>query len=256
MHQKVKTKHVLMLRKLETLCDTAFKDFLNGKFETLAEYETDRKKAIKLITLEPGVPIINDNKAYSFFKQIHPQDTSKCGKLITALADESAGRYDAFDESEINELAIDWFYTWTSGDDYVRNLLEIGKLVLKADIPEDLHALVEETRRCYALDQYLAVCSLSRTILEAFLVHLCNKVGQPPEVDEHGHPKTSSLFEIASMGDKRTKKRLRRLYGVTSTRIHAGKTIGWKKAKSILQEVILLLQEIYDLHGYGTVNLP
>lgn len=240
-----------MLRKLEALGDTAFRDFLNGNFETLAEYEIERKKAIKEITTEEGVSVINDQSAYNFFNQIHPRDTSKCGKIITALTADPSGDYDAFDDAEISEMAMNWFYTWTSGDTYVRNLLQVGKLVLKVDVPNNLHAFVEAARKCYALDQYLAVGALSRTIIEAFLTHLCNEVEQPPELDEHGHPKTSSLFEIASKGDKGIKRRLRSLHGRASSTIHGDKTVDWKRSKDILEESIALVQEVYDLHGLG-----
>lgn len=245
---KVKSKHVLMLRRLEEYCETAFSDFFEGKFESLLKYEKERKKVISTITEESGVSIINDEKAYKFFNSISPVDNSKCGKLITRIVGQS-DEHQIFNEDELAQLASDWFYSWTCGEDYVENLLEIGKFVLKVNVPENLHFFVEEARQCFALGRYLAVCALSRTILESFLLHLCGEVGQKPEQDEYGHAKMGSVFKIASKEDKNIKKRLNRIRGRANRRIHGDKAIDRQKSKEIFQETMALVQEIFDLHG-------
>lgn len=245
----VKTPHVLRVRKLEKLCDTAFNDFLEGKFETLFEYEQEKKKVVETIISEDGASIVNDSKALAFSRLIHPKDRSKCGKLLNIILGDAADQYALFNEEDLDKFASDWFYSWTCGTDYVEKLLEIGKILLKRDVPSNLHRYVEEARICFAIERYLAVCALSRTIIETFLLHLCELIEEEPEKDkEHGNPIMGSVFKIVSKGDKSYKNRLHKLHYRTSRRIHGDKLVNKEKAKEIFQETINLVQDIYDLH--------
>ena len=75
---------------------------------------------------------------------------------------------------EPQQLAIDSFYTWTSGGDYVSILYEFPSLVLpESSIAHSIHQAVKEARVSYAFQNYLAVCSLSRTILEIVVKQIC-----------------------------------------------------------------------------------
>ncbi len=165
-----------MVRRLEKLCDSAYSDFFKGKFETLSEYQQERNKVVEKIAFDPGVSIITNDKAMNFYKKIYPEDKSKCGKLIHAIyakKEFGIGPH-GFQRGEIEQLAIDEFYSWICGEDYIENLLEISKLTLTIDVPPKLHHYIEEARCCYALQNYLAACALSRTVLEAFSLHLCD----------------------------------------------------------------------------------
>jgi len=246
MSSKITTRYVLMGRNLEKLCKKAINDFFNGNFETLTKYVQERKKVVGIITSELGVYIVNDEKAFDFINQIYPNDKSLCGKLLDAIMEDQP--YHLFQDDEISQMASDLFYSETCGEDYILNLLEIGKLILKLDVPENLHTFVEEARRCFALDRYLAVCALSRTIIESFLLYLCELVGEEPERDQYNHPIIGSIFEIVSKGDKKFTKRLCKLYNRTSRRIHGDKMIDRKKTKEIFQETISLVQDIYNFH--------
>ena len=205
MQSKVKTEYVLRVRKLEKLCDLAFNDFLQGKLETLVGYDRAKKELISDITAEYGVLVVNNDKADNFIHQIYPKDKTKTGKLLDAIYKDADQEF-LFNNGELNEQASEWFYSWTCGEDYVRNLIEIGKMILKIKVPQSLHDYVEEARKCFALNRYIAVCSLSRTIIEAFLLHLCKEIDEEPEKTEHGNPKMSSVFEIVSKGKKRQQK--------------------------------------------------
>ena len=137
MSRKITTRYVLMVRNLEKLCKKAIEDFLNGNFETLLTYFQHRKKVVGSITSEFGVTVVNDEKAFKFIKQIYPNDKSSCGKLFDAIMEGKP--YDVFQEDEISQMASDQFYSETCGEDYVLNLLEIGKLILKIEVPKNLH---------------------------------------------------------------------------------------------------------------------
>jgi len=248
MSANIATQHVLTLRKLEKLCKTAATDFFNGKFETLIKYDQEKTKVLGEIISEDGVSVVNDGKAYDFINQIFPKDNSTCGRILDVIWKETPG-YSPFLEAELSQMASDMFYSWTCGEDYVEKLLEIGKIILRIEVPKRLHSFVEEARRCFALDRHLAVCALSRTIIEAFLLHLCVQLNQEPERNERGHPKMGSVFEIVTQGNRAFKNKLHRLYDRTSRRIHGDKTIDRKKSKEIFQEVMKLVQDIYALNG-------
>lgn len=249
MSHKVTTRYVLMGRNLERLCNKAWYDYFKGKSETLLKYVQERKKILETITSELGVSIVNDEKGYDFINLIYPNDRSKCGKLLNTIMEGQL--YEVFQENEISQMASDLFYSEMCGEDYILNILEIGKLILKIDVPKNLHIFVEEARRCFALDRYLAVCALSRTIIERFLLYLCELIDKEPERDEHNHPKIKSIFEIVSKGGEkfRFKRRLWTLYNRTSRRIHGDKMVDRRKTKEIFQDTISLVQDIYNFHG-------
>ena len=249
MSRKITSDYVLMGRNLEKLCKEAIDDFLNGRFEALSKYSKERKKVVESITSEFGVSTVNDKKAFDFIHQIYPNDKSLCGKLFDALMEGKP--YDVFQEDEISQMASDQFYSWTCGEDYILNLLEIGKLILKIEVPNNLHIFVEEARRCFALDRYLAVCALSRTIIERFLLYLCELIEEEPDRDQYNYPIIGSVFEIVSKEDKKFKfkKRLHKLHNRTSRRIHGDKMVDRRKTKEIFQDTISLVQDIYNFHG-------
>jgi len=236
-----------MVRNLEKLCKKAIDDFRNGNFETLLKYFQQRKKVVASITSEFGVSVVNDEKSFEFIKQIYPNDKSSCGKLFDAIMEGKP--YDVFQEDEISQMASDQFYSWTCGEDYILNLLEIGKLILKIEVPKNLHIFIEEARRCFALDRYLAVCALSRTIIERYSLYLCELIGEEPKRDKYKHPIIGSVFEILSKGDEKLRTRLYKLYDRTSRRIHGDKMVDRRKTKEIFHDTISLIQDIYNFQG-------
>ena len=80
-------------------------------------------------------------------------------------------------DAEITELGSDLLYSWISHYEYVRNIFKINTLILKTKISNELRQYVQEVRNCFALEQYNAVISLCRTILEAAAKNICEKKG-------------------------------------------------------------------------------
>ena len=71
------------------------------------------------------------------------------------------------DENDIEKLGSDLFYSWFCDYEYIQGLYEIGALTLSCgDVPKNLSRFVDEARHCYTFQQYNAVFSLCRTILE------------------------------------------------------------------------------------------
>jgi len=77
---------------------------------------------------------------------------------------------DGFDPSEDFDdpakVGQEHLYSWFSPANYAASLIKVRVLITRLEIPPDLRSYVEEARQCYALQQYTAVQSLSRTILE------------------------------------------------------------------------------------------
>lgn len=74
---------------------------------------------------------------------------------------------DELHENEIEQLGSDLFYSWFSHYEYIEGLYNIGSLILSiGKIPENLVHFIHEARNCYAFQQYSAVYSLCRTILD------------------------------------------------------------------------------------------
>jgi hypothetical protein len=75
------------------------------------------------------------------------------------------------DENDIENLGSDLFYSWFSHYEYIEGLYEIGSLTLSCGkVPANLSKFVDEARHCYTFQQYNAVFSLCRTILEALRI--------------------------------------------------------------------------------------
>ncbi|MFC1556954.1 hypothetical protein ACFL6I_19655 [candidate division KSB1 bacterium] len=84
---------------------------------------------------------------------------------------------DELAESEIEQLGLDLFYSWFSHYEYIEGFCSIGTLILeKGKIPDYLAHFLDEARICYAFQQYSAVYSLCRTILEITVRNVCIKL--------------------------------------------------------------------------------
>ncbi|MCC6356191.1 MAG: hypothetical protein IT577_20080 [Verrucomicrobiae bacterium] len=76
-------------------------------------------------------------------------------------------------------------FSWISPTEYAAGLAQVKSLLVPFTIPYPLHRFVDEARTCYALGQYAAVQSLSRTILEAAVNDIAVRTGKiPPEAVE------------------------------------------------------------------------
>lgn len=88
---------------------------------------------------------------------------------------------------EEDELAKELISDWFSVYDYVRGLYNAGILIARVgSLPPFLTEFLKEVRECFAFQRHLAVCALSRTILEISIRDLYNLVGfNDPESQEH-----------------------------------------------------------------------
>ena len=72
-------------------------------------------------------------------------------------------------------------YSWISPTEYGARFVEVSVLVAPFQIPFELRCFLDEARQCYALGQFSAVQSLSRTILEAAVNDIGVRTGKLPQ---------------------------------------------------------------------------
>jgi hypothetical protein len=72
-------------------------------------------------------------------------------------------------------------FSWISPAEYASALAQVRILVTPFRIPLNLQSFIDEARQCYALEQYAAVQSLSRTVLEAAVNDIAVRIGKIPK---------------------------------------------------------------------------
>lgn len=134
--------------------------------EKLIEEYKDTKKDIKLAFIDKSVQSIPEFE--------NREDRRLLQKVVLG---ENLPFEEAVDETplegllqdelsleEMERLADDYF---TRGYSYVSSLYDAGALIARAgSFPPNLSPVLQEVRECYALERYLAVCMLCRTVLE------------------------------------------------------------------------------------------
>ena len=153
---------------------------------------------------------------------------------------------EALDDSEIEQLGSDLFYSWYSHYEYIETLYDIGSLIVSITIPEALKTYVSEARSCFAFQQYNAVYGLCRTILESAIRHSCERKGYLKRggnvVDIESY-KPAELINKAAKGDLRD--RVKDIYSKTSTLLHGRKTIKSEDAKKMFRDTLKAVQDLY-----------
>ena len=87
--------------------------------------------------------------------------------------------------SDPDKLGMELLWGSVSPAEYVTSLAMVDALITPFSIPPGLKQFLSEARECYALGQYAAVQSLSRTILEAAVNDVAVRTGKiPPEAIE------------------------------------------------------------------------
>lgn len=80
-----------------------------------------------------------------------------------------------------DKVGSELLFSWISPAEYGAALAEVSVLIAPFKIPFDLEVFLCEARQCYALGQYSAVQSLSRTILEAAVSDIAVRTGKMPK---------------------------------------------------------------------------
>lgn len=131
--------------------------------------------------------------------------------------------------------------------DYAGGLAEVTVLVAPFHIPPNLQQFLDEARQCYALGQYAAVHSLSRTILEAAVNDIAVRSGKMSveviEKDIFWKPNTKERIQLVS-GDM--SQRVYDHYRDLCKVVHGLKTSASQGPLGSLTRTIGFVQELYE----------
>jgi hypothetical protein len=221
-----------------------------GLFELLKNY-SELKKKIKITILDYPVIRVQHPVAKEILEKVATGRLLQSDKVIRNLLDlqddPASDVDDDLDFDEIEELR-DVLYSWFSHYEYVRGLYAIGALVVGITVPEHLWSYVSEARNCYAFQQYNAVLSLCRTILEAAVRDHCGRKGHfkkfQGNVTDFDSYKPRELIRRASSGFLREK--INDLYTETSNVIHGRKVIDRETAKATFRETMWTVHRLYS----------
>ncbi len=245
----------LQLKELDKL---VIKSVVEWNIEQLAKYVEEYrelKKAIKTSLLENpliNLPDVRDTYAREILQKISRGETLPAERAFQGSILEEYF-IDELDDIEIEQLGSELFFSWISHYEYVEALYDIGSLILAAGkIPEYLAHFLDEARKCYAFQQYSAVYSLCRTMLEITVRHVCVKhkliedKSQKVKPLEYFEPNLAIMIrEICNIPIyKPLKERLDGIRRKSNFLIHGNKTVSEIEAKEMLRETLRVIQEI------------
>jgi len=242
------TQDAIKLNKLNRLVVKAVVESNTDElFKSLQGYVNVKK--IKTVLIDHPIVRVHDHTAQDVLKKLsqgEPLQADNLVRILEAQSDESVS-LDGLDDSEINELGLDLFYSWYSHYEYIEALYDIGSLIVGISIPAALTSYVSEARTCYAFQQYNAVYGLCRTILETAVRHTCERKGlikkSSANVIDFESYRPSELINKASRGELRVK--LKDIYRNTSAMLHGRKTINSDDAKRMFRDTLKAVQELY-----------
>jgi hypothetical protein len=237
---------LLILKDLDETLKNSFKSL---SFEKENEMEIFLEQVDKIVQIKKEIAknefskssifILDNEDAKCMLQKISSGQLLFADRVVKALEQITKTKFDleTSDWDELSEIASNELFPWFGPAEYIARLIEIGGLVLDITIPKELELIVEETRRCYGFEQYIAVHSLCRTILEISMRDICFRI-------EKKFPK--KLAPFVSNGDSELKKRINKLYSRLSIVIHGNKLSDSNGAQSVFRETLMMVQELYQ----------
>jgi hypothetical protein len=169
------------------------------------------------------------------------EDKGTCGLLI-----EDAG--------DIDDLAGKLLYSWFSDREYVLGLFRSGAVVIRCRVPFELRSLVEEARQCYAFQQYHAVISLCRTILETAVTDIGVRLRLIPKsaLTRRDFYKQYPPWErIDAVASEPLRTQMHNFYDIASAVIHGRETTPTVSALGALKSTLTMVEQLYSQHGHA-----
>jgi hypothetical protein len=156
---------------------------------------------------------------------------------------------------DFDKVGSKLLYSWISPAEYGARFAEVSVLVAPFQIPFDLHRFLDEARQCYALGQFSAVQSLSRTILEAAVNDIAVRTGQMPqaavEQDMSREYPTSKRIRLVA-GDRFDQ--IYQHYRDLCKVVHGLSTSATSGALGSLTKTIGFVQHLYEQHKVHIKN--
>ena len=153
------------------------------------------------------------------------------------------------EDDEIDALSSDLLFSRLDPREFIEGLIEIGVFISEFKIPKKLERYIDEARMCYAFQQYNAVNSLARTILEIALRDICVQKGiiDKAETTNDFFYKHRPRTLIKKISNGQLQKKLLNLYEKKLSPIaHGYKTIQDKKVKIELKNTLQTVENLYE----------
>jgi len=251
-------KSALRLREVNRL---VIKSTIEGSgkelYKLLDEFRSI-KKSLKIALIDTSISKIDNKEAQQIINQIVGEHVFEADKIIANIEGLTGKKYNVneLNPDETDQLEADFFYSWFSGYEYINNLYEIGAMILGVSVPKILVDFVSEARSCFAFQQYNALYSLCRTIIEVAVRDICKRKmlikedeGNTVAFKQYHRDNISQLINKISRAElRRTIKDL--YYNKTSFLIHGHKTTKRTEAKELFRETIRAVQKLYSQNGY------
>lgn len=214
----------------------------------------ETKKRIKTQLLEIPTPKIHDREALAILQRLSEGENLPADNIVTALEEMAGvqGSLTALSEEDIESLGSDLFYSWFSHYEYIEGLYEMGSLVVSISVPDHLSKFVNEAKNSYAFQQYNAVYSLCRTILESSVRDICDR--RRLITQRHGNIIPIEEYRWQDLKDAVAKGALRRqlgdLYSELSSLIHGRKVASGNAAKIAFESTLKTVHALYAYHKF------
>jgi hypothetical protein len=156
-------------------------------------------------------------------------------------------------EEELEQFGSKLLYNWISHHDYVQDLFKINTLIIGAEVPTNLQVYINEAKKCYAFQQYNAVLSLCRTILETAAKDLKIKIDNLTINGAEIIAIDPSVFNqlIGAVASGSLKKRAVKIYYKEACPVmHGDNIVNQNDAAKVFHDTIVLIEELYDKHGF------
>lgn len=245
-------------RELKRLDKNIVKDILELNSEDLfnhIENFIEKRKELRKTMLHYSCYSIKDKAAQDIIDKVINDVKFEADKFFELLR-QSTNRADTEDvvkslteleQYELTELSDEHLYSWFGPSTYILDLYKIGSLILGISVPTLLEKYVSEARQSYAFQNYLAVYSMSRTILETAIRDVGQRKRKLPR-DEGNVPRWE-LRNFNHMKNKVVPKHLKdevqHIYDHTSGLIHGRKTVKSKEAGDMLRRTLKIVQRLY-----------
>lgn len=225
---------------------------LEGFFRSASEFARLRRE-MRSIQIDTSVIEVMDPEVREILRNMLSNERSfeverRIEFVDSIMVPKGFASFEALTEDEIEQLGSKYFYSWFSHYEYIQSLYEIESLIVGISVPDELKRFVWEVRDCYAFQQYNAVYSLCRTMLEVAMRDIGERTDkiQRPKNDREFYreypPRT--LINITSKG--RLRGKIHNLYDELSSLIHGYKTIKSTEARATLRKTLVIVQELYD----------
>lgn len=249
----------LRLKELDKLIIKAIASLEVKELPTYIIEFHDLKKEIRSYVIECPIVFLQEIESPEIRSIIHKIVSGEQFQVEYSLSNSPVKEFlkGELDEVDVDELGRELFYSWFSHADYIRGLYEIGALTISCgEIPANLSRYVREARDCYAFQQFNAVYSLCRTILEVCIKDLAGAYKIIPSDSDNvrqmmsRNPELNEL--INQLCDKNkvfrgVRNQLHKIRRETNFIIHGNRIVNKQEAKDMLKDTLLVIHKVYEM---------